>query len=195
VCCALSIANTTDALKRLDEDERALDSIEGISRGNDQVNLVNESGLYSLILGSRKPEARRFKKWVTSEVLPAIRKTGGYQQPAAQEHLLRCWELANSLASTAQHALFDTLMKFGEQDLRFERLLVTFGHDMVPRVERVQRHAVVATLGDLVGMIDESHGVYASDGDLAQLARACSGRLAQRIGARDSKAEQTAPSQ
>lgn len=47
------------------------------------VSLINESGLYSLILKSRKPEAKRFKKWVTSEVLPAIRKTGTYSSPAA----------------------------------------------------------------------------------------------------------------
>ena len=85
VCAALEISNTTDALKRLDADEQALGSIEGISRGNDSANLINESGLYSLVLGSRKPDAKRFKKWVTSEVLPAIRKTGGYQQPAPVE--------------------------------------------------------------------------------------------------------------
>ncbi|SDI51773.1 BRO-N domain-containing protein [Propionivibrio dicarboxylicus] len=66
------------ALDRLDSDEKALISIQGISRGNDRVNVVNESGLYSLIMGSRKPSAKRFKKWFTAEVLPSIRKTGGY---------------------------------------------------------------------------------------------------------------------
>lgn len=78
VCEALAVGNATMALKRLDADEQALISIEGISRGNDRANVVNESGLYSLIMGSRKPEAKRFKKWVTAEVLPSIRKTGGY---------------------------------------------------------------------------------------------------------------------
>ncbi|NJM13787.1 MAG: hypothetical protein HC889_19785, partial [Synechococcaceae cyanobacterium SM1_2_3] len=47
--------------------------------GQQQVTLINESGLYSLILGSRKPEAKRFKKWITAEVIPAIRKTGRYE--------------------------------------------------------------------------------------------------------------------
>lgn len=79
VCEALGLGNATMALARLDDDEQALISIEGISRGNDQVNVINESGLYSLTLGSRKIEAKRFKKWVTSEVLPSIRKTGSYQ--------------------------------------------------------------------------------------------------------------------
>ncbi len=81
VCAALEIGNVTMALRRLDEDEQALSSIEGISKGNDQANIINESGLYSLVLGSRKQEAKIFKKWVTSEVLPTIRKTGRYQMP------------------------------------------------------------------------------------------------------------------
>lgn len=83
VCAALDHSNVTQALKRLDDDEQALISSEGIHRGSDLVNVVNESGLYSLILGSRKPEAKRFKKWVTSEVLPAIRKTGRFEAAPA----------------------------------------------------------------------------------------------------------------
>jgi prophage antirepressor-like protein len=78
VCAALTLENTTKALLRLDADEQALISIQGLSRGNSDGNIINESGLYSLILGSKKAEAKRFKKWVTSEVLPSIRKTGGY---------------------------------------------------------------------------------------------------------------------
>ncbi len=87
VCAALSLPNTTRALERLDQDEQALISIQGISRGNDEVNVVNEPGLYGLVLGSRKPEAKRFKRWVTHEVLPAIRKTGSYSMPSAQPAL------------------------------------------------------------------------------------------------------------
>ena len=78
VCRALDIGNPTDALRRLDDDEKALVSIEGISNGNNKVNIVNESSLYSLVLGSRKPEAKQFKRWITHEVIPTIRKTGGY---------------------------------------------------------------------------------------------------------------------
>ncbi|WP_375581741.1 Bro-N domain-containing protein [Marinobacter adhaerens] len=81
VCQILALGNVTKALKRLDDDEQALTTIQGLSRGNNQANVINESGLYGLVLTSRKPEAKRFKKWVTSEVLPAIRKTGGYNQP------------------------------------------------------------------------------------------------------------------
>jgi prophage antirepressor-like protein len=65
------------ALERLDADEKGVNSIH-TPGGRQDVTTVNESGLYNLILGSRKPEAKRFKKWVTSEVLPSIRKTGAY---------------------------------------------------------------------------------------------------------------------
>jgi len=82
VCKALDIANPSDALNRLDDDERTLVSIEGASNGL-PVNVVNEPGLYTLILGSRKPEAHAFKRWITHDVLPAIRRTGMYVQPGA----------------------------------------------------------------------------------------------------------------
>ena len=73
VCAALDILNTTDAIKRLDDDERAR-----LNLGSSEANVVNEYGLYALVLGSRKKEARDFKRWITHEVLPTIRKTGGY---------------------------------------------------------------------------------------------------------------------
>ena len=77
VCRALEIGNPTDAMRRLDADERTLVSIEGASNGL-PVNAVNEPGLYTLILGSRKPEAKAFKRWITHEVIPSIRKHGAY---------------------------------------------------------------------------------------------------------------------
>ena len=80
VCAALSIANSRDAATRLDEDKKGVATIDTLG-GRQELGTVNESRLYSLILGSRKPEAKRFKKWVTSEVLPAIRKTGSDNGP------------------------------------------------------------------------------------------------------------------
>jgi prophage antirepressor-like protein len=75
VCDVLEIKNTTDAIKRLEEDEVTRFNLGGFVG---EVNLVNEPGLYSLILGSRKQEAKQFKRWITHNVLPTIRKTGGY---------------------------------------------------------------------------------------------------------------------
>ena len=74
VCNILEISNPSDALKRLDDDERARFNL----GRQGETNIVNEAGLYVLVLGSRKPEAHEFKRWVTHEVLPQIRKTGGY---------------------------------------------------------------------------------------------------------------------
>lgn len=82
VCEALSIENNRNATARLDDDEKGVHSMDTPS-GDQEMTVINESGLYSLILGSRKPEAKKFKKWVTSEVLPAIRKTGRYVAPQA----------------------------------------------------------------------------------------------------------------
>ena len=75
VCKSLEIKNTTDALKRLDEDEKSRFNL-GLPGG--ATNVVNEYGLYNLILASRKKEAKHFRKWITHEVIPAIRKDGGY---------------------------------------------------------------------------------------------------------------------
>lgn len=83
VCDVLSISNSRDAMYKLDDDERGVSVIPTPS-GKQELNLVNESGLYSLIFQSRKPEAKQFRKWVTSEVLPAIRRQGFYIHPSAQ---------------------------------------------------------------------------------------------------------------
>ncbi|ETK30380.1 antirepressor [Paenibacillus phage Norbert] len=77
VCGVLEIKNNRDALSRMDEDEKGVVSIDTLG-GAQQMQVLNESGLYSLVLSSRKPEAKQFKRWVTHEVLPAIRKTGMY---------------------------------------------------------------------------------------------------------------------
>lgn len=77
VCQALAVRNNRDALSRLDEDEKGVATTDTLG-GSQAVGIINESGLYSLILTSRKTEAKRFKKWITAEVLPAIRRTGQY---------------------------------------------------------------------------------------------------------------------
>ena len=97
VCKALEIGNPTDALRRLDEDERTLVSIEGASNGL-PVNAVNEPGLYVLILGSRKPEAKAFKRWITHEVLPSIRKHGAYMTDSLLEQAANNADVAAQVA-------------------------------------------------------------------------------------------------
>jgi prophage antirepressor-like protein len=77
VCDALGLTDTSKSVEKLDEDEKGTNTIR--TPGGEQTMLcVNEAGLYTLILRSRKPEAKRFKRWVTHEVLPQIRKTGSF---------------------------------------------------------------------------------------------------------------------
>lgn len=92
VCKVLDIGNTSAATSRLDDDEKGVASIDTLG-GAQSLQVINESGLYSLIMTSRKKEAKNFKKWVTSEVLPQIRKTGNYSQ-APENPLL---QLANAV--------------------------------------------------------------------------------------------------
>ena len=93
VCEVLDIQNVAQAVTRLDDDER---SMFNIGRQGD-AHIINESGLYSLTLTSRKPDAKRFKKWITAEVLPMIRKTGRYGiqvAPAVPQSLSAALRLA-----------------------------------------------------------------------------------------------------
>lgn len=77
VCDVLGIGNVSQALSYLDDDEKGITTNDTLG-GAQKMSVINEAGLYSLILRSRKPEAKDFKRWVTHEVLPSIRKTGQY---------------------------------------------------------------------------------------------------------------------
>lgn len=107
VCAILGIANPRDAVSVLDDDEKNTVGIsDGIpSRGNPNVNVINESGLFALILRSNKPEAKPFRKWITAEVLPAIRKTGGYAPAASVADTAA--RLANLMLDAAKAGYID----------------------------------------------------------------------------------------
>jgi anti-repressor protein len=81
VCKVLEIRNPTDAVKRLDDDEVTRFNLGGLAG---EVIIINEAGLYSLIIGSKKKEAKQFKRWITHEVIPSIRKTGSYSLQVPQ---------------------------------------------------------------------------------------------------------------
>lgn len=80
VAKALDYPSAAHITRNLDDDEKGIHNLYTLG-GSQDLSIINESGLYSAILKSRKPEAKKFKKWVTSEVLPAIRKTGKYEAP------------------------------------------------------------------------------------------------------------------
>jgi prophage antirepressor-like protein len=78
VCKLLDIKNSRDAVSTLDDDEKSSVAFTDGTSGNPNKTIISESGLYALIFKSKKPSAKKFRKWVTKEVIPAIRKTGSY---------------------------------------------------------------------------------------------------------------------
>lgn len=87
VCAALCITNVGNALSRLDDDEKSSIRLTDGTPGNPNRAIINEAGLYSLIIRSDRPDARKFKRWITHEVLPAIRKTGQYVPTAVPKEI------------------------------------------------------------------------------------------------------------
>jgi prophage antirepressor-like protein len=84
VCDVLEHSNSRKAIELLDDDEKGVSKVYTLG-GMQDMTVVSESGLYTLIIRSNKPEAKKFRKWITSEVLPAIRKTGEYATPEARK--------------------------------------------------------------------------------------------------------------
>ncbi|WP_236032401.1 BRO-N domain-containing protein [Pseudomonas schmalbachii] len=132
IAAALEYSIASAMTRHLDEDEKGV-SIVHTPGGEQELLVINESGLYSAILRSRKAEAKRFKKWVTSEVLPAIRKTGAYiHAPAMRPALTKeHWE-----ALDQQISLTSISWAMREESLRWVRnhLRVAF---QVARVEDI----------------------------------------------------------
>lgn len=117
VCAVLEIGNSRDVMARLDSDEKGVDIID-TPGGKQEVSIINESGLYSVILVSRKPEAKKFKRWVTHEVLPSIRKHGLY---AADELLANpdLWikALQELKAERSKNAALEATINIQEQQI------------------------------------------------------------------------------
>ncbi len=92
ICEALEIENSRNVFARLDDNERdvhTMDVVESARRTvRRELNIINESGLYSVIMGSRSARAKPFQKWVTGDVLPSIRKTGGYQESLSEIEMI-----------------------------------------------------------------------------------------------------------
>ena len=115
VCDILALGNPRSSIALLDEDERGVHSMDTPS-GKQEMGIISEAGLYSLIIRSRKPEAKAFKRWVTHEVLPSIRKTGAYLSPGMsneqvkalvatlEEEMYRRIQAENRLAKLEAHA-------------------------------------------------------------------------------------------
>ncbi len=101
VATALEYSHTPHMLRHLDNDEKDVQIVDTLG-GAQEVSTISESGLYSAILRSRKPEAKAFKRWVTHDILPTIRKTGGYM---TDELLAKCQKDPNVMFAFAEELL------------------------------------------------------------------------------------------
>lgn len=142
VCDVLELKNPARVAARLDEDEKnTLTFVKGIpGPGNPTMTIINEPGLYSVILRSNKPEAKPFRKWVTAEVLPTIRRTGTYSVTtppvSPQDKVL---ELMEELMEARQEIadMKVTAARKEAEDLRLE-LEFALGHDEASERKRAQ---------------------------------------------------------
>ena len=155
VCKVLGIVNARDALTKLDDDEKTQvvdPATVGNTDGtgiNNLLNLINEPGLYQLILTSRKPEAKAFKRWVTHEVLPALRKTGSYTMPESAGSI-PLQEKESGTALKLPKSI--TWAKLASAHRAFFRMADDMGFRGQERIAAVHR-AVVRTCGvDISGL-------------------------------------------
>ena len=170
VADVLGIVNSRDAVSALDDDEKNTVGISDGKRGNPNMTIISESGLYTLIMRSNKPEAKRFRKWVTSEVLPSIRKTGSYsvnnkkisefeakRLKLAEERLAIQAKNANArLAKIIQHMVDSpayALTKESKQILAHEVTVLTTGHEhpeMLP--DQTEQYYSASEIGKEIGL-------------------------------------------
>lgn len=149
VCAVLGIKNSHDAVERLDSDEKAT-SVVPTQFGAKEMNLVNESGLYALIFKSRKKEAKQFKRWITHDVLPSIRKHGAYMTPDKIEEVLLNPDTIIQLATnlkTEQEARAKL-----EQQQKLDAPYTTFG-------KVVSNSNASINIGSFAKLMYDKHGI------------------------------------
>lgn len=152
IAVALQYLTAKDMVRNLDDDEKGRQIVPTLG-GDQEMLVINESGLYSAILRSRKAEAKRFKKWVTAEVLPAIRKNGSYaaanQEPAAPSLSGRRW-------------------------------LIYFDHNGKECVSPVADDAVVMSVREVLKQATAPNGLHVSTEALFDFVEAATANLKQR---------------
>lgn len=132
---ALGYERPTDTVrKRVDDEDRGISKMETPS-GKQEMTIINESGLYTLVLGSKLDSAKRFKRWVTSEVLPTIRKTGGYSKPMTEAEQIR-------LLAKGTTELYERVDKVETKIETLENDMPLYGCEIEEVSQHVRRKAV-----------------------------------------------------
>ena len=163
VCKCLEINNARQAVTRLDDDEKTT----VISNDGRQMNIISESGLYSLVLSSRKKEAKAFKRWVTHDVLPSIRKTGGYNASVSDEYKAKRLEImamnAKARVMREQNKRLESLIKSGKAESLSLTAMLQLADTEPPRTEKTYTASEVAemlgTSANKIGRIANANGL------------------------------------
>ncbi len=174
VCRVLELSNPTAIAKRLDEDEKQrldFNPKSDLGLGHNGATIINESGLYNVILRSDKPEAKPFRKWVTSEVLPSIRKTGTYSTKSAAkksaEELAALSTRAKAMLLNAKNRVANSLQKLYDRagikpEYQAQALSAFYAVDGVnlPRIalQNVKQTYDKTTIAKMVGVYSKASG-------------------------------------
>lgn len=159
VCRALELGDVNKATSRLDDDEGTRIEIPHPQSSEKRitVNAVNEPGLYSLVLGSRKPEAKAFKRWITHEVLPSIRRRGSYAMPQSgrDKQALAEARLNNSRARLAAEwrklAQANSTPEYRQICAHYASAQLTGGEAVLPLPAAGERTYTAAEVGKMLG--------------------------------------------
>jgi prophage antirepressor-like protein len=163
ICEALGLTNVGQALGSLDEDEKSSIIISDGTPGNPNRAIISESGLYSLILRSRKPEAKAFKRWITRDVIPTIRRTGSYSvTPQLTGPAL--YLAAIEQATAEIHALETRNAELEPKAARFDDYLGAKGDYSFTSAAKVLQRDHQITLGGrkLIGLLTAWGWIYRS---------------------------------
>ena len=164
---ALGYSNTRDALiKHVDSEDKSDVAIHDGSQ-NRNMTAINESGLYSLIMGSKLPNAKKFKHWVTSEVLPSLRKTGTYSMKSKDD--VKLMNARSRMANTyLRLAKVDTLSKEYKNILVSKATQVLSGEELIPLPKLTQRTMSADEVGKELGISSNMVGRLANKNGLKQ---------------------------
>lgn len=169
VARALGYSDTADALKKhVDEEDKQIlkpGETPTLKLSNYGAYIINESGLYSLIMSSRLPSAKQFKHWVTAEVLPSIRKTGGYTMDKAKQNRLDIME-RNSRAREA--SLWLRIADKVKSDT-YQQICASYaskslaGHEVIPLPAAPQQYYTATDIGAMLGVSARRIGIIANE--------------------------------
>lgn len=164
VCKVLELSNPSRVAQRLDEDERS--NFELGRQGT--AIIINESGLYSVILRSDKPEAKPFRKWVTSEVLPSIRKTGSYQVAQSSPNKSKSLDVKEMNARVRMSNQFLKIANVVTDSTQYKNILIAksaevlAGEPLLPLPKSEQKMYSATEIGDMFGVTAQKVGRIAN---------------------------------